>query len=46
MRFRHFFRYLAVAASALTLALPARSADPDKDYRVTLSNLLAELRQS
>ena len=46
VKMRLFFRYLAVAASALTLALPARSADPDKDYRVTLSNLLAELRQS
>ena len=46
MRFRRFFRYLAVVASALTLALPALSADPDKDYRTTLSNLLLELRQS
>ena len=46
MRFRPFFRYLALVASALTLAFPARSADPDKDYRTTLSNLLLELRQS
>lgn len=46
MRFRHFFRYLAVVALALTLAHPSLSADPDKDYRTTLANLLAELRQS
>ena len=46
MRFRPFFRYLAALASVLTLALPAFSADPDKDYRTTLSNLLLELRQS
>ena len=46
MRFRPFFRYLAVVAVTLTLALPARSADPDKDYRTTLANLLLELRQS
>ena len=46
MRFRPFFRYLAALASVLTLALPALSADPDKDYRTTLSNLLLELRQS
>ena len=44
MRFLH--RYLAIVAAALTLALPAHSADPEKDYRTTLSNLLLELRQS
>ena len=41
-----FIRHIAIVAAALVLALPARSADPEKDYRTTLANLLAELRQS
>ena len=39
-------RHIAIVAVALVLALPARSAEPEKDYRTTLANLLAELRQS
>ena len=46
MRFRFPFRYLAVLAAALTLALPARSVVPENEGHATLNNLLLELQQS
>ena len=46
MRFRSILRSCAALSIALVCSLPALSADPDKDYRTTLANLLAELRQS
>lgn len=46
MRFRSLLRSCAVISIILACSLPARSADPEKDYRTTLANLLTELRQS
>ena len=46
MRIRPLFRYAALLAVPLLLALPARSVVPDKDFQSTLGSLLQELRQS
>ena len=46
MRFRPFSRYVTFLAIAVTLALPARSVIPAKEYETTLGNLLSELKQS
>ena len=46
MRIRSLFRYSALLAVTLLLALPARSVVPEKDFQTTLINLLQELRQS
>ena len=46
MRFRPFLRYATILAAAFWLALPLRSAEPEKDFGMTLSNLLPELKQS
>ena len=46
MRFRSLFRYAALLAVPLLLALPARSVVPEKDFQSTMNSLLLELRQS
>ena len=46
MRIRSLFRYSALLAVTLLLALPARSVVPEKDFQTTLNSLLQELRQS
>ena len=46
MRLKFFFRHISVLAAALSLALPARSVVPGKDFRATLGSLLDELRLS
>ena len=43
---RTFFRFAAVVAALLSLAIPARSVIPANDIRTTLSKLLQELRMS
>ena len=46
MRFRPLLRYLAALAATLSLALPARSVVPEKDFLSTLNSLHQELRLS
>ena len=46
MRFRSLLRYLAALAATLSLALPARSVVPEKDFISTLNNLHQELQSS
>ena len=46
MRFKSFFRHISILAVALSLALPARSVVPGKDFNATLGSLLEELRLS
>ena len=46
MRIQRFFRYLTILAVALSLALPARSVVPGKDFHATIGSLLEELRLS
>ena len=46
MRFRPLLRYLAALAATLSLALPARSVVPEKDFISTLNNLHQELQSS
>ena len=46
MRFRSVFRYSLILSAVFCLALPLRSAEPEKEYGMALTNLLPELKQS
>ena len=46
MRFRSVFRYSLMLAAVFCLALPLRSAEPEKEYGMALTDLLPELKQS
>ena len=46
MHFRFQFRWLLAALMCLLPVLPARADAPDDDFRITLTELLPELRKS
>ena len=46
VKHRPILRLFVVAAASLMLAIPARTAVPDDDFRLTLTDLLPELQQS